>query len=256
MEGQTAPPPTVGRVRTNTAAGRAVAGAGVIPGDTIRISDRIRLVPLSEHVYVHVTAAQIPPYGTVWSNGMLLADGGEALLFDTPMDDAQTDTLVRWIADSLHLRLVGFVPNHWHGDCMGGLGRLQRDGVPSYAHRLTIEAARREGKPVPERAFGDSLELGVGAMRAVCYYLGGGHTLDNIVVWVPAEKTLFAGCMVKEMAAREPGNLSDAVVEAWPGTLGRVLERFDDARTVIPGHGAVGGLELVEHTRDLVRQVK
>lgn len=25
---------------------------------------------------------------------------------------------------------------------------------------------------------------------------------------------------------------------------------------VIPGHGTVGGLELVEHTRDLVRQVK
>ena len=40
----------------------------------------------------------------------------------------------------------------------------------------------------------------------ICYYFGGGHSEDNIAVWIPSAKLLFAGCMVKEMAAQNAGN--------------------------------------------------
>ena len=42
---------------------------------------------------------------------------------------------------------------------MGGLGYLKTLGVKSYAHRLTHSIAQREGKPVPDIGFGDSLRL-------------------------------------------------------------------------------------------------
>ncbi len=58
--------------------------------------------------------------------------------------------------------------------------------------------------------------------------------------------------MVRSMADTSPGNLADADLVAWPQAIRRVIERFPDATTVVPGHGAPGGFELLTHTRDLV----
>ncbi|MDP4204044.1 MAG: CfiA family subclass B1 metallo-beta-lactamase, partial [Bacteroidota bacterium] len=74
----------------------------------------------------------------------------------------------------------------------------------------------------------------------------------NIVVWIPSEKILFAGCMVKEMKANTKGNLSDADVKAWPSTIKKVMAKFPSARIVIPGHGEAGGFELLQHTLEVV----
>lgn len=137
---------------------------------------------------------------------------------------------------------------------MGGLGYLKTLGVKSYAHRLTRSIAQREGKPVPDIGFSDSLRLDLHGTEIRCYYFGGGHSEDNIAVWIPSAKLLFAGCMVKEMAAQNAGNLSDAVPAAWPATLDSLLVRFPDARIVVPGHGAPGGPELIRHTQALLSE--
>ena len=101
---------------------------------------------------------------------------------------------------------------------------------------------------------GDSLRLDLHGTEIRCYYFGGGHSEDNIAVWIPSAKLLFAGCMVKEMAAQNAGNLSDAVLAAWPATLDSLLVRFPDARIVVPGHGAPGGPELIRHTKALLSE--
>ena len=56
------------------------------------------------------------------------------------------------------------------------------------------------------------------------------------------------------MAAQNAGNLSDAVLAAWPATLDSLLVRFPDARIVVPGHGAPGGPELIRHTKALLSE--
>ncbi|MCC8153382.1 MAG: hypothetical protein LIP01_03695 [Tannerellaceae bacterium] len=83
--------------------------------------------------------------------------------------------------------------------------------------------------------------------------MGRGHATDNIVVWIPSEKVLYPGCMVKDLQATDLGNLSDADVEAWPGTIEKVIRKFPSAKWVIPGHGEAGGLELLYHTLDLLK---
>lgn len=137
---------------------------------------------------------------------------------------------------------------------MGGLDYLNSKGVESYANQKTIDIAREKGLPQPEYGFKDSLSLKLHDVNIICYYLGGGHTADNIVTWIPSEKILFAGCMVKEMNSKGLGNLSDADVKAWSPTINKALRKFPDAKIVIPGHGAIGGLELVKHTQELLVQ--
>jgi metallo-beta-lactamase class B len=220
----------------------------------IVLSKDLELIKLTEHAYVHVSYDVIPPWGLVASNGMVLIDHGQAFLFDTPTTDSLTKSLVTWIQDSMHLSIVGFIPNHWHNDCMGGLGYLHSIGVESYANQKTIDIANSKNLPVPKHGFKDSIVLQVGDRQIDCYYLGAGHTSDNIVVWIPSEKILFGGCMVKEMKSQGMGNLADADISQWPVTINKVLHKFSDAKFVIPGHGQFGGLELIKHTEELLNK--
>jgi metallo-beta-lactamase class B len=221
---------------------------------TIKISDRLQLAQISDHVWVHVTVEPIAGFGMVSSNGVVYAEKGKAFLFDTPITDSLTQVLVKVVADSLHSKIVGFVPNHWHEDCMGGLKYLQSIGVESYANQLTVEEAKQRNLPVPAHGFAGTLKLNLSGKTIECWYPGGGHTKDNIVVWLPSEKVLFAGCMAKEMNSKGTGNLADADLKSWPSTIEKVMKKYEDAQIIVPGHGLWGGPELLEHTLGLVRK--
>jgi metallo-beta-lactamase class B len=218
----------------------------------INLSDDITLIKLSEHAYVHVSVSEFQGFGKVSSNGLLLVNDGEAFLFDTQATNAQTETLFKWVTDSLHAIISTFIPNHWHEDCIGGLEYLHTQGIKSYANQKTIDIAKQEEKPVPQQGFNDSLLLKLNDIDVCCYYLGGGHTIDNIVVWIPSERILFGGCMLKDAQSKGLGNLSDAVVEDWPETIKKVIDKFPTAEIVIPGHGQTGGKDVLTHTLELL----
>jgi len=220
----------------------------------IHVTDDIEIIKLSDHSYIHVSYAQMPPWGRVPSNGLIFANKGKAFLFDTPVNDSLTKDLVNWIENSLKVEIIGFIPNHWHSDCMGGIRYLQRRGIDSYAYELTRKIAKTKKLPVPTHGFSDSLDLQLGGERILCKYYGAAHTLDNIVVWIPSEKILFAGCMAKELKATGLGNTVDGNIQKWPKTIEKVLQEYHDAKIVIPGHGEYGGIDLLQHTLKLLKE--
>jgi metallo-beta-lactamase class B len=220
------------------------------------VTQDIEIIKISEHSYVHISYSLIPPYGRTASNGFIFVKNGKAFLFDTPANDSLTEDLVNWIKDSLKVQLVGFVPNHWHIDCMGGLNYLNNIGVESYSNELTREIAKEENLPVPKHGFTDSLSLDLEGEKILCRYYGAAHTLDNIVVWIPSEKILFAGCMVKCISSTNLGYTADGDLEQYPITIKKVLKEYPDAKIVIPGHGPFGGTELLKHTLDLLAKNK
>jgi metallo-beta-lactamase class B len=193
----------------------------------------------------------MPQYGRIGSNGLILINSGEAALFDTPMNEQLTKDLVKWIQDSLKVKIVEFVPNHWHSDCIGGLVYIKSLGIASYANEKTIEIAKTNNLATPAHGFKDSLTLTLGNKQIICTYLGAAHSLDNIVVWIPSEKVLFAGCMVKELKSTNLGNTADGDLKEYPRTIEKVLDKYHNAKYVIPGHGDFGGIELIKHTLDL-----
>jgi metallo-beta-lactamase class B len=52
------------------------------------------------------------------------------------------------------------------------------------------------------------------------------------------------------------GNLSDAVVDEWDDTIQKILNKYKEVKTVIPGHGNSGNIELLYHTLHLVEKEK
>ncbi|MFA9390403.1 MAG: subclass B1 metallo-beta-lactamase [Prolixibacteraceae bacterium] len=226
-------------------------GFSTAPGDAIKITDDIELIKISENAYIHVSYSIMPKWGRVGANGLILINGQQAWLFDSPWTNAQTEKLLSYMTNSMHLEVIGFVPNHWHVDCMGGLEFILKQGINTYANQLTIDIAKANKLPLPEYAFNDSLVLELGDIRIECYYLGAAHSMDNIVVWIPSEQILFPACMVKSVESRNLGNTADGDLVAYPKTLDKLLKKFPSARIVIPGHGNYGGLELIQHTLEL-----
>jgi len=152
----------------------------------------------------------------------------------------------------MKLTIVGFIPTHWHADRMGGLEFIQHQKIETYANQMTIDIAKLKNLPVPEHGFKDSLQLQLGDKMIKCYYLGAAHSLDNIVVWIPSEQILFAGCMIKSLNSNDLGNTVDGDLIAYPKTIDKLINKFPVAKIVIPGHGQFGGLDLLTHTKELL----
>lgn len=218
-----------------------------------KINNDLEITKITDNVYEHISYETIGKWGRVASNGLIIINKGKALMIDTPMDVKQTKNLISFIKDSLQAEVVLFVPGHFHDDCVGGMNYLQSLGVKTCAHKMTNELLALNKKTVAEQSFEGYKVLRLGNKRIECYFLGGGHSKDNIVVWIPDEKVLFGGCMVKDCSATDIGNLSDAApFKEWISTINKIENKFPHAKYIIPGHGAYGGKELLEHTKELI----
>ena len=112
------------------------------------------------------------------------------------------------------IKIVAVVPTHFHGDCLGGLSEFHKQDILSYGNSLTIELCIDEGKPFPKIGFDEHFELPIGNTKIELSYQGEGHTMDNIVCYIPDEKILFGGCLIKCQDATQ-GYIGDANLDEW-----------------------------------------
>lgn len=223
--------------------------------EEIVIHPDVKLKKLTQGVWRHITYMEMEKYGRVPANGLLVIDGKKAVMIDTPWTGEQTTLLIDWLEKNKKVRLESVIPTHWHVDCMGGLELAHKRGAKSYALDKTIERAKKEKLPVPGNGFKDKFTLKCGATALELFYPGGGHTIDNIVVWLPEKQILFGGCAVKTSNSKTLGNLNDAVLKEWPGTVNALLKRYPNARWVVPGHGKPGGMDYLKHTMKLLNSL-
>jgi len=47
--------------------------------------------------------------------------------------------------------------------------------------------------------------------------------------------------------------IKEANVDEWSNSIGHVIRQYPKTEVVIPGHGAYGSVELLEHTKTLSR---
>lgn len=215
--------------------------------NVVHRSAQLIVTQLSPQSYIHTSFHQTNDFGQVPCNGLVVFDGAEAVVFDTPTKDSSALELIRWIQDEMRCSVKAVVPTHFHVDCLGGLNAFHTAGIASYANERTRELAAAAGETVPQNGFADSVVLMAGTEPVLVKYLGEGHTADNVVGYFARDRVLFGGCLIKELNASK-GYLGDANVAAWPATVLRVKEAFPHARSVVPGHGAAGDQRLLDYT--------
>lgn len=210
----------------------------------------IEISEIQPGVFLHKSYSRVEGYGLVSSNGLVVADGSKAFIIDTPWSDRDTQQLAAWI-HAQQLELTGSLSTHSHEDRTAGIQWLNAQAIPTYASVLTNELLKQQGQALASNPF-EGPEFSVADGLIEIYYPGGGHTIDNLVVWLPQSKILVGGCFIRELATNTLGYTGEAAIDVWPTSVAKVQAKYPSAELVIPGHGEVGDQRLLEHTKQLL----
>jgi metallo-beta-lactamase class B len=183
---------------------------------------------------------------------LLIVTEDGLVLVDTPWTAEQTSALMALAKDSFDVPVKQAIITHAHEDRLGGVAALTRARVTVLATEPTVELAGKQGYSLSNPALQGTDKLCFGNTVVETFFPGRGHTADNIVVWLPEQKILFAGCLVKAAATTGITGTDDACMSEWPQSLAALKERYQSAAVVVPGHGEWGGTELIDHTVELL----
>lgn len=205
--------------------------------------------------------------------GIVLGDAA-ALIVDTGMGPANGRKVLeaaKRVAGSrrLILTLTHFHPEHGFGaQAFKGAATVlyntaQRDELKAKGEAYLGMfkgfgpgvAAALEGTTLvmPNEVYdGASREIDLGGRKVELRNFGLAHTRGDQVVWLPAERIVFTGDLAEErmfpIFPWFPPNDADLDAANWTNILAEI-ENWNP-KTVVPGHGSVGGPEILRAVRD------
>jgi len=218
----------------------------LLAGDAIeRVDKNIGITRLTVSAYL--IQSSYSGNGHLDCNHLLIIDSKDIVLVNTPATDSLTVVMLDCIEKKFKRKVTKVIVSHFHDDSSGGLNTTSKRGITSYGLSKTRDLLKSQNKNI-DVVFNDSLKIQLQTTKLCLYYFGAGHSVDNIVTWLPDEKILFGGCLMKSLEATDKGNIKDADLPAWPVTVRKVKERFRDAKIVIPGHSSIGDYSVFDHT--------
>ncbi|MCB5181024.1 MBL fold metallo-hydrolase [Streptomyces antimicrobicus] len=212
-----------------------------------------RLVEVADGVH-----AYLQPHGGWCLNnaGLVVGAGGACTLVDTAATEDRARTLRAHVLARTGRPPRTLVNTHFHGDHTFGNSRFPEAVVVAHEsaraamtaaglHLTSLWPEVRWGElevALPDLTFTDTLTLWTGGIRIELLHLGpAAHTTNDIAVWLPEQRVLFTGDVV--MSGITPFCLMGSV----SGSLA-ALDRLRalDPLVVVPGHGPLGGPELLD----------
>ncbi|WP_329790595.1 MBL fold metallo-hydrolase [Lentzea sp. DG1S-22] len=231
-----------------SAAVEVAADVLVIPNEHVGLVPNIGIIGGSEAVLVVDT-------------GLGLANASEVLAFASEVARGRR----------VHLTTTHFHPEHAFGASAFGsylVNRAQADDLrrkgPGYLEMFRgfggAVAERLAGVevPVPDLVFDGVHALDLGGRTVLLRPTGRGHTLGDQVVEVPDAAVLFTGDLAETgqfaIFPWFPPHDTDVSGLGWIDVLERLIA--SEPRIVVPGHGSVGGLAVLEDVRDYLRELR
>ncbi len=204
-----------------------------------RVVPGVWVAQIAPSLWLHTTSRRLQD-GTIYPcNGLILERAAGAVLIDTTNAPSQARALLDWSRARGQPITLG-VATHFHDDRTGGIQALRDAGIRTRAHPLTRDLSRANATPMPDAVeFHDDVAAIDPALDL--FYPGAGHTRDNIVAWLPNQRVLFGGCLVKSITTDDLGYVADAVLRDWPATLRRLRARYPAPAITVPGHGTLRG---------------
>lgn len=178
------------------------------------------------------------------NSGILVSDS-VVLLIDTKMNDA-ADSLYKTVKALAGNKPIIVVNTHIHGDHTGGNKYYKGQTIVAggnYDRALWEKDCGKEG--VPTVWLKDSMILKVGDETVTIFNLPwNAHTQSDVLVYLSNRKMLFSGDVIlnKQVPAIFAGYNADGY--GYLRALDYLPQRFDIDK-VVPGHGDMGGIEVI-----------
>lgn len=206
---------------------------------------------IGDGVWMHTSTAKLPTGQWYPSNGMVVVGATRTLLIDTAWTPEQTQVLLgrMTVQQSTSLFIT-----HFHDDRMGGLAVTAAAGIRSFAFARTVTEARAHNMGAIDQALApDTYAFDLGGRTVEVFYPGPAHTVDNAVAYDNKTGMMFGGCMMRALTMSDMGNVADADVVQWGGSVARVAARYPHTKLIVPGHGPADDQRIYQHTISLAQ---
>lgn len=209
------------------------------------------VVEVAEGVYAYIH------HDGSWglSNSGFVCSGQQLAIVDAALTEARTRALRETVETTAGQRAQIVINTHHH--CDHTFGNYVFADACLVGHRKCRDAVLRHGlapaqqDPMvpwgdlrilpPQLVFDDRLDLYLESRLVQLIYVGPAHTDNDVIVWLPEERVLFAGDVLFNAATpiTHGGSTSGSV---------RALEiiKAMEPETIVPGHGNVCGPDVIE----------
>lgn len=219
-----------------------------------------RLEEIADGVHVFLQ----PDGGWCLNNAGVVVDRDETVLVDTAATQKRATRLRELVGQVAPAPPRIIVNTHAHGDhtfgnfvfpeaVVLGTERARAEAVEAGLHLTGLWPEVDWGEIAlapPTVTFAEAATLELGGRTAHLRSFGPAHSGSDTVLWLPRERVLFAGDLV--MSGVTPFVLTGSV-----GGLRLAVAALRElgAETIVPGHGPVGGPELLEVTERYLDRV-
>jgi len=104
----------------------------LVSGYSYANTEQLKITKLADNVYQHVSYKVIEPWGNVAASGLVVVDGNNAHIIDTPWGEESTKELIDWIRKK-GFTIKSSVVTHFHDDASGGMPLLNKANIKTYA---------------------------------------------------------------------------------------------------------------------------
>lgn len=216
---------------------------------------KLKISQLTGDFYIYTTyntyqESQVP------ANGMYLVTNDGVVMFDTPWDTTQFQSLLDSIKLKHNKSVVLCFATHWHSDKTAGLEYYRQQGIKTYTTVLTDELSKKNNKKRAQFLMAHDTVFNVGQYAFETYYPGPGHTEDNIVIWFEKEKVLYGGCLIKGADDEDLGYLGDGNAIEYAATLKKVQKKCRNPKFIVIAHSDWKNLNSLRHTLMMAKELK
>jgi cyclase len=189
------------------------------------------------------------------NSGILVSDS-VVLVIDTKMNEA-ADDLYNTVKKLARNKPIIAINTHIHTDHTGGNKFYEGQTIiagGNYDKAFWIKECGDKG--IPTVWVKDSLILHVGDETVTILNLPwNAHTQSDVFVYLQNRKILFGGDVILNQAAPAIFSRYNANAYGYLRAFDYLPQRFDIAK-VIPGHGPVGGIEVINSYKDFFEDMK